>query len=186
MLKYKGIIVYLLIVIIGFIYALWNLIPHVKDLYSIEEDIKAKTLVAADLDRKLQDLKNSEIDKLSVSQMVKNIYKPSIGGADLESSFAVVFDDIIEMAKYNGIRIYSLEYIYNPPEDEFVKQASASYNVCELKMQLVSDYTDFEGFLKELFKYPYLINIEKVELTPYLKNKKILIINLNLKLYSEK
>ena len=78
------------------------------------------------------------------------------------------------------------EGVYNPPEDEFIKSAADKFNVCSLNMQIIADYSDLESFLKELYKYPYLININKIELTPYPKNKKILMSILQLKLYSSK
>ena len=116
----------------------------------------------------------------------KKIYKPEEPGMDSESSFTILFDDIIEMAKYNGIKIYSIEYIYDPATDEVVKGSPDKYNVCQLNMQMIADYPDMESFFKELYKYPYLVNLEKVEITSYEKNKKLLLVNLQLKLYSSK
>lgn len=184
--KYKDSIIYIVFILIFLIWTVVSLKPKITDIISVENDLKAKTVESADLDRKLEALKASEVEKTVDSGQVKNIYKPDMPGLDAESSFTVIFDDIIDMAKYNAVKIYSIEYVYNPPEDEFVKSASAQYNVCELKMSLISDYPDLESFMKELYKYPYLINIEKVELTPYTKNKRLLLTNLNIKLYSTK
>lgn len=89
------------------------------------------------------------------------------------------------MAKYNGLKIYAIQYTYNPPDDEFVKGATGKYNVCQLDMEVIVDYQDLESFLKDIYKYPYLINIDMIELTPYPKNKKILLTNLQIKLYSQ-
>ena len=51
-------------------------------------------------------------------------------------------------------------------------------------MKIVSDYSDFEGFIRDLYAYNYLININNIEIYPYQKNKRILLINLTLTLYS--
>lgn len=186
MAKYKNIILYLLCIIIGFVYALTLLKPQALDLYHTEKDIREKTMEVSDLQKKLENLKAAAIQQEATSPQTKNIYKPGDSGLDAESSFTVPFNDIVEMAKYNGIKIYSIEYVYNPTDDEFVKSASASYNVCQLKMEVIADYSDLESFLRELYKYPYLVNIEKIELTPYLRNKKMIISNLQIKLYSAK
>ena len=53
-------------------------------------------------------------------------------------------------------------------------------------MKIISDYTDFQGFISDLYKYPYLVNINNVEVYPYPKNKKILLINLSITLYASK
>lgn len=184
--RYREAILYILLVVVGLVFSIFKLKPAVVDTYHTVSDISTKTAQSADLDRQLEQLKANEAQKMSLAGQPKNIYKPSEAGLDAEASFTVIFDDIIEMAKYNGIKIYSIQYNYNPAEDEVVKGAGTQYNVCQLDMQLISDYPDLESFLKELYKYPYLVNINKIELAPYQKNKKILLTNLQLKLYSSK
>lgn len=186
MLKYKGIILYILIVIIGFVWAVVTLKPNVLDIYHIETEIKQKRIDSANLESTLQDLKTAEISKKSLKKAQKPIYSPTNTDLDTESVFSSMFDNIIQMAKNNGIKIYSIEYDYNPSEDEFVKQAGARYNVCQLKMEIISDYPDLESFLREVLKYSYLVNIDSLELSPYGKNKRFIITNLVLKLYAEK
>jgi len=184
--RYKTAILYIVFVLIGFIYSIVTLRPQILEVISLKEQIETKTIEAADLERKLDALKASEMEKTTISGQVKNIYKPDSPGLEAESSFTVIFDDIVDMAKYNGVKIYSIEYIYNPAEDEFVKGAPSLYNVCELNIALIADYPDLESFMKELYKYPYLINIDKVELAPYQKNKRLLLTNLRIKLYASK
>lgn len=184
--RYREALLYIVLVIIVFVFVIAKLKPVIVDTYTTTNDLNTKTAQSADLDRQLEQLKANEAQKMSLAGQPKNIYKPAEAGLDAESSFTVLFDDIIDMAKYNGIKIYSIQYTYNPAEDEVVKGAGAQYNVCQLDMQLISDYPDLESFLKELYKYPYLLNINKVEMAPYQKNKKILLTNLQLKLYSSK
>lgn len=184
--KYKEPILYTILILLGFIYVVSRAQPQIVQILDIEKNIKDKTVQSADLDRKLETIKQSMSERMSLAGLAKKVYKPEIEGLDVESSFTVIFDDIIDMAKYNGIKIYSIEYVYNPQDDEFVKGAADKYNVCQLNMQLITDYEDMQSFLVELYKYPYLINIDKLELTPYPKDKKILLTYLQLKLYSSK
>lgn len=184
--RYKEAILYSIFIILMFVYSIVRIRPEITNIINIEKEIGTKTTEFTDLDRRLETLKASEMEKLSSSKKLKNIYKPAEAGLDAESSFAVLFDDLVEMAKYNSIKIYSIEYIYNPQDDEFVKGAADKYNVCRVKMQVVGDYNDLQSFLRDIYKYPYLINLSKIELTPYEKNKKILLANVQLKLYSQK
>lgn len=187
MLKYKEAILYIIFAIIAIVFVVGKIQPKVVELISVEKDLHSKTSEAVDLERKVETLKAASLKKdMLVENLNKKIYKPETVGADTESAFTILFEDIIEMAKYNGIKIYSIEYVYNPASDEFVKGASSKYNVCELNTQLIADYVDFESFFRELYKYPYLVNIGKLEVVPYQKNKKILLVNLQLKLYAEK
>lgn len=184
--KYREAIIYAIFILLGFIYAVTRVQPEIVKIFTLEKDIGAKSAQSADLERKLETLQKTEMEKVTLSKQAKNIYKPDASGLDEESSFTVIFDDIIDMAKYNGIKVYSIEYVYNPKDDEFVTGASDKYNVCLLNMQIITDYEDLESFLKELYKYPYLLNVNKLELTPYPKDKKILMSTLQLKLYSTK
>ena len=185
--KFKDLILYIFFIIISIIFVGFKIQPKIVELFNVESQLKSKKIEISDLNRKLETIKAANMEKeLKVAQKNKKIYKAEEAGLDTESSFTVLFDDIIEMAKYNGIKTYSIEYVYNPETDEVVKGAPDKYNVCQLNMQMIADYPDLESFFKELYKYPYLVNLDKVEITSYDKNKKILLIKLQLKLYSAK
>lgn len=184
--KYIQSIILTIGIIILFVALVMYLKPNVVKTLNISKNIKEQTLKESDLRRQLEDLKKAEMSKMKFSLQTKKIYKPEIPGLNTESSFTIMFDDIIDIMKYNGIKIYSIKYTYNPAEDEFVKGAPEKYNVCQLDMEIIGDYNDLESFLKELYKYPYLVNVTKIELKPYMKNKRILIAALQIKLYSTK
>lgn len=183
--KYTAAFIYIFFMVVILIFEIINLQPMVSQYFNIKNNIESQTLKQADLERQLDTLKKAAME-INLTAQTKNIYKPDTPGLDAESSFTVLFDDVIDMAKYNGIKIYSIEYAYNPADDEFVKGAPDKYNVCQLTMSIIADYADLESFMKELFKYPYLINIDKLELSPYPKNKRILLSNMQIKLYSSK
>lgn len=184
--RYKEAILAVILIIVGFVYSVVTLRPQVSKIYHVEKDLGEKTVSLADLQRQLDEIKKQQQKKKDTSHLLKKIYKPNASGLDQESVFTVLFDDIIDMAKYNSIKIYSMEYTYNPADDEVVKEAQGKYSVCQLNMAIISDYPDLNSFLREIFKYPYLVNINKIEMAPYTKNKRILLSNLQLKLYAEK
>lgn len=183
--RYKEAILYIVFILVVLILTVVKTYPKIVDTITVYKNINSQTIQQQDLQTKLDALKKAEMEKMTVSGISKKIFKSEIPGADTETSFSTVFDDVINMAKYNGLKIYAIQYTYNPPDDEFVKGATGKYNVCQLDMEVIVDYQDLESFLKDIYKYPYLINIDMIELTPYPKNKKILLTNLQIKLYSQ-
>lgn len=183
--KYKDAILYFTLLIVCFIYALSTIKPPIVDIFMAEKGINEKTAELNEQQARLDKLLENQRAKMSQS-VAKNIYKPEMSGLDPEASFSVMFDDIIDMIKYNGLKVYSIEYVYNPPNDLFQQGAADKFNVCQLNVALVGDYSALGSFIKELYKYPYLVNLDKIELTPYPKNRKILLANLQIVLYSSK
>lgn len=184
MIKYKESILFIALILIIFIFTLCKTFPDISNVIGNEQNIRSLSEQSVDLEKKIQGLEKQKIEKSTLSNVSKKIYKQETPSTDLESSFTVMFDDIIDMAKYNGMRIYAIQYNYNPQDDEFVKGGQGKYSVCQIDTQLVSDYQDLQGFLKDLYKYPYLLNIDKLQMAAYPKNKRILLTTLSLKIYS--
>ena len=88
------------------------------------------------------------------------------------------------MVHANSIKIKSMEYTYNPEDDKFVQFGKDVYFVCEINMELVSNYTNLGKFIQNIIQYPYYIKISNVQVLPYEKDKKILISNISLRLYA--
>ena len=86
----------------------------------------------------------------------------------------------------NKVKARSIKYDYDPQDDNFVKNAGAKYHVCRITADMVANYSNFEGFLRDLFKHEHFLEISKLEIVPYQKDKKILLINLQIKLYAQK
>ena len=116
----------------------------------------------------------------------KSFYKPTATGMDTEAVIAGEFTEILELIRANKIKVRSIKYDYDPKDDNFVKGAGASYNVARLNMEMIGSYINYDNFLKELYKHEHFLDIQSVEIVPYRKNKRILLINFKLKLYSKK
>ena len=52
-------------------------------------------------------------------------------------------------------------------------------------MEMIANYTNYNNFIKELYKHEHFLDIQSVEIVPYRRNKQILLINFKLKLYSQ-
>ena len=107
----------------------------------------------------------------------KKIFAPIEGelGNDNDSLFFTLYNDVLEMLHTNSIKIKSIDYKYNPKNDEFVKSGK-DYFVCDVNVELVSNYTNLGKLIQELYQYPYYIKINELLVKPYPKDKKILII----------
>ena len=51
---------------------------------------------------------------------------------------------------------------------------------------MIATYSNFANFLRELYKHEHFLEISKIEIAPYEKNKRILLVNLQIKLYAQK
>jgi len=185
--KYRFAAIYGIIVIIVFVFGAKFTVDKVTEFLDTRARLEQVTAQAADAERRLQILNDKLNKKKSSSGKVsKKIMKPSEQGIDENAALALIFDDILSLAKSSSVKIRGIDYIYNPKDDLFVKGASGSYAVCRLKLKVVSSYTALESFMKELYKYPYLIEITEFSVVPYENNKKILLTNLIVTTYSYK
>lgn len=101
-----------------------------------------------------------------------------------DASFAPLFELVLTLAQQSGIRIRAIEYNYAPQEDIIFAAKINGYNVCELDMITVGTYTELQTFFKSIMKEQYLTYLSEVELTPWDKDKKVLIAKIKLRLYT--
>lgn len=164
-----------------------NIIPKVQSINTISSEYKTQSSSLSDKERTLDNLKEAAVKASNMDMSgIKEVYKPIESGLDGESIVASQFNDILKMLRANSIKTKSVQYTYNPQDDLFVKGAGDKMSVCKLDMQMVATYKNFENFLKDLHKHEHFLDIAKVEILPYEKNKTILIINLQLKLYAQR
>ena len=88
------------------------------------------------------------------------------------------------MLHANNVKIKSIDYTYNPSSDSFVQFGKDVYFVCDVNMQIVSNYVNLGKFIQDIYQYPYYIRINNIDVKPYQKDKKILISDISLRLYA--
>lgn len=165
-------------------------LPKFQEFASLHENYKAQMEAYSDKERTLEDLKArmpkaSEKDaNLDVSG--KALFRPLESGLDTETIISSEFNEILVLMTTNSIKTRSINFTPDPADDNFVKGNSSKYTVSKLDMEMIATYSNFKSFMKELYKHDHYLDIAKVEIVPYPKNKSILLINLQLKLYAEK
>lgn len=159
--------------------------PKVEELDSANSNIEEKqTILKKKLDE--QAIVKNKIKKLQESNTSaqKKIYAPTESKMEDDTLFFTLYNDVIEMIHANSIKIKSINYTYNPKEDKFVEFGKDIYFVCDVNMELVSNYTNLGKLIQEIYQYPYYIKINELNVKPYEKDKKVLISDLSLRLYA--
>ena len=156
--KYKETIIYIVFIVVVITWLFVRIKPETLKFIELKKEINQKNIQITELERNLSTAKAKfeTVQKQEV-KTTKKIVRPEVAGLDAESSIAIIFDDIIEMARFNNIKIHSIQYVYNPETDPFVIAASIEYNVCQLEMKVITDYIDFENFMQDLYKYPFIV-----------------------------
>ena len=172
------------VIVLGF-----QKITEIYGSYSpLKSEVEQKTTQLEELKTKIENLKQEaekeqNIEKNTVDE--KPFYKPIMEGLDSEAIIAGEFTEILQLIRDSKIKVRSIKYDYKP-DDAFLTNAPDKYNVARLSMEMVSNYTSYNNFLKSLYKHDHFLDIESVEIVPYKKNKTYLLINFKLKLYAKK
>ena len=183
--KFLGIIIFLIAVVCMFSFSAtavvgpqhtaWN--DKKLELEQVTEELTKKQQAKANIVRKLKKLKDS------VMSSQKRIYSPTEDNIENDTLFFTLYSDVIEMVRANTIKIKSIDYQYSPKGDIFVAQGDA-YFVCDVNMEVVSNYKNLGKLIENLYQYPYYIKINNIEVVPYQKDKKILLSTISLRLYA--
>lgn len=169
------------------IFLVSKIVPEVQNIFNIQEEHKAQDAILADSERKLKSLQESaEAKKQEDANILKAFFKPIGGGTDTESVISDEFGEILQLMRENKIKARSLKYDYDPQDDNFVKNVGNKYHVCKVTAEMIASYANFENFLRDLYKHEHFLDISNIEIIPYEKNKRILLINLQLKLYAQR
>lgn len=185
---FQNAILLLVLTVVSSIYLIVMFIyPKASTISSLSADYKAALEKQATMEQKYDAIKASLMQATNVELTgSKAMYKPMETGLDAESIVAGQFNEILELLRANSIKARSVDYNYNPAEDAFVKGAGAKISACHLDLQLIATYKNFENFLRDLYKHEHFLDIAKIEILPYQKDKTILLINCKILLYAQK
>lgn len=173
--------------LIVFIFLVMKVVPEAQRISQIQTDYKAQSSALADSERKLQDLKDAAKRNEAENENIQKIFfKPISEGLDTEAAISDEFGEILQIVRENKIKMRSVKYDYDPQDDNFVKNAGNRYQVCRVTAEMIASYSNFANFLRELYKHEHFLEISKIEIAPYEKNKRILLISLQIKLYAQR
>lgn len=181
-----------LIIASGLVFAAgYGAYTTVKPLYDQKGDLTMKLEKKEDEVRKAEaKLKNlNERLKLMKNQVgtadTKKIYYPSEADIEKESVCFFLYTEILDLAKKKNIKIRSIEPNYNVSGDPFIDKGGAgNYYVCDLNMKLISNYRQLRDFIEALYQYEYYLKFNNVKITPYATDKKVLLTDFSIRIYS--
>lgn len=183
--KYYGVMTFIAVVLLCILGCYRTVVPQYNDLVDSDAKLaKKQTLLQSKqaeksrVANKLQQLK----DSIATSQ--KKIYAPLEADLGNDTLFFTLYNDLLEMVHTNSVKIKAIDYSYYPASDKFVEFGKDVYFVCDVNMELVSNYVNLGKFIQDIYQYPYYIKINDIDIKPYDKNKTILVTNLSLRLYA--
>lgn len=183
--RYYGIIAFV-VAISAIVFLGYKLVtPQITNLTNAIADISKKEQELQSKQQKLQIVQN-KIKKIkdSITGSQKKIYYPIESDLGNDTLFFTLYNDLIEMIHQNSVRVKSIDYNHNPETDAFVKFGKEVYFVCDVNLEIVSNYVNLGKLIQDIYQYPYYIKINELEVKPYNKDKKVLISNLSLRLYA--
>ena len=171
-------VVAVLIIFVLILYPKFNSWNELKiESENISQKLETNRTAKLNIQKKLRKLKESVI----TSQ--KKIYSPIEDKLGNDTLFFTLYNDVVEMVHSNTVKVKSIDYQYNPNGDLFVEQGS-QYFVCDVNMEVVSNYTNLGKLIQDIYQYPYYIRINQIEVYPYPKDKRILLSKISLRLYA--
>ena len=185
--KYTGVIIFAFSLLVTVLVIVFLLIKPLHEK-SIGWDKKVSTANSElQENKRKQSIIEANINKIkgAMAKAQKKVYAPADTGLENETLFFTLYSDLMEMIHTNGIKIKSINYDYNPENDPFVRDGGKdAYFVCDINMEIISNYVSLGKFIQEVYQYPYYIRINEVDVKPYKKDKKILISDVSLRLYA--
>lgn len=186
--KYKrfyGLTAFFIAFVVLIVIVINIIMPKVNNLNDLKNEVTNKKNELSDLKNKA-DIVQKKIKRIknSIMNSQKKIYSPIESDLGNDTLFFTLYNDIIEMLHANSVKIKTINYTYNPETDAFVKFGRDVYFVCDVDMELVSNYVNLGKLIQDLYQYPYYIKINNLEVLPYPKDKKILVSKLSLRLYA--
>ena len=183
--RYYGVIALVVAIAVLILGSYKIIFPKVNELTTLTSNITKKEKELKDLESKLNIVKN-KIKKIkdSITGSQKKIYYPVESDLGNDTLFFTLYNDVIEMVHANSVKIKSIDYASNPESDEFVRFGKDIYFVCDVNMEIVSNYINLGKLIQDIYQYPYYIRINSLSVKPYEKDKKILLSNLSLRLYA--
>ena len=183
--RFYGLIIFVVIVALAG-YAVFNFVYPLNDkITSLETQVTSQTKKLENLNgqkKRVEEKLKKLVDSNQKTQ--KKIFAPVENDLGDDSLFFTLYNDVIEMIHSNSVKIKKMDYVYNPDNDLFVQHGNAQYFVCDINLELVSNYVNLGKLIQNIYQYPYYVKINSVEVNPYKKDKKILLTNMSLRLYA--
>ena len=183
----KKYLVFILLIVVFFVIGLGIVLPILPKLITKSAEVKSKEASIKELKTQLNVIEQNKLQEQENNiKVLKMIYEPELKSSDSMVNFNGLLETVLNQAKVNGLKTRTIEFKTIPDSDIVKQNHSGTHNSTLLTAQMVGTYTELQNFLREIYRHKYIIGINEIKITPYEKDKKILVIDLSLGLYSKK
>lgn len=184
--RYYGLVIFVVTLFVSALLVVNVIKPKFDALTDLRSQYSEKQAVLeSQIQKKKVIQEKLAVIKNSVTDVKKKIFAPVESDLGNDTLFFTLYNDVLNIVKKNSVKLESLDYVYNPAADSFVENGKDAYFVCDFNMKLVTNYVNLGKLIQEICQYPYYIKINNLKVEPYVKNKKVLLANLSLRLYSK-
>lgn len=182
----KKYVIFLAIIIATVGIGLFVNLKQIPKIFSTNVEIKSKKTVIKDLNNSIELIKKKQIEEMENNiKETKSVYEPEIKSGD-DLSYGGLLETILNLAKQSGLKTKTVEFKPIPESDLIKTNHSSTHNATLLTAQMAGTYTELQNFLREIYRHRYIMSINELKVSPYEFDKKILIIDISLGLYSRK
>ena len=184
----KAYYLYFFVIALVIAFCIYQIVPKAQAVHQNIARIEEMEAKVNDLNVKyLEVQKRQNIENMKYANLEqKIIYQPQYAYSNSLLALNGMLEDITNKALKNQLKLRKIDYIKNLTNDVITTNDPNSYNACGVKLSLIGSYLEFQKFLNEIFTYPYLVNLNTIDITPYQRDKRVLIIDVTLHMYAKK
>ena len=184
----KAYYLYFFVIALVIAFCIYQIVPKAQAVHQNIARIEEMEAKVNDLNVKyLEVQKRQNIENMKYANLEqKIIYQPQYAYSNSLLALNGMLEDITNKALKNQLKMRKIDYIENLTNDVITTNDPNSYNACGVKLSLIGSYLEFQKFLNEIFTYPYLVNLNTIDITPYQRDKRVLIIDVTLHMYAKK
>ena len=184
----KAYYLYFFVIALVIAFCIYQIVPKAQAVHQNIARIEEMEAKVNDLNVKyLEVQKRQNIENMKYANLEqKIIYQPQYAYSNSLLALNGMLEEITNKALKNQLKLRKIDYIENLTNDVITTNDPNSYNACGVKLSLIGSYLEFQKFLNEIFTYPYLVNLNTIDITPYQRDKRVLIIDVTLHMYAKK
>jgi len=187
---FKKYILFLAIIVAAFVGGFFLVGPLVGDFMNTQSEISSKKEKIADLKNSIKQAeeakRKAESKQEDAPVVTKLIYESAYNSYDRNVNFNAMLESVLELSKQAGLKVKTIEFKDAPESDAVVQNHGSEYEAALLAAQFIGTYTQFQTFMRDVYRHQYLMGIKDFKIVPYEFDKKVLIVDMSLSLYMKK
>ena len=181
--------IFIAIIVLIFGAGIYFVAPKISEVFSVQSELSSKKSQIKNLEQDVESAKLAKQraeSKKDEPKIEKLIYESEYKSYDSKVNFNGMLETVLALAKQAGLKVKTIEFKNVPESDPIVQNHSSEYETTLLSAQFYGTYTQFQTFMRDVYRHQYLMGIKDFKIVPYEFDKKILKIDMSLALYMKK